>query len=142
MTMHRRPLGRGRRIAAAFAIVTLVGCLVPWSTVGGADGLPPYSDNAFVGTGLLVFLAALAMLALVSLPFTSERPIGLDRWPAYLIVVVVAFVGFIVRLAALIAEGPLDALRPDHAPGLVIVAIGIVGLGRAVLEIHHEPEPR
>ena len=140
--MHRRPLGRGRRIAAVFAVVTLIGCIVPWSTVGGADQLPAYSDNAFVGTGLLVFLAAMAILALVSLPFTSERPIGLDRWPSYLVVVVIGLLGFLIRIAALIAEGPLDAIRPDHAPGLVIVAIGFIGLGRAVLEIHDEPEPR
>jgi hypothetical protein len=140
--MHRRPLGRGRRLAGLFALVAVVGCILPWWTLGGSDGLPPVSGNAFEAVGILVFLAAMATLALVSLPFASERPIGLDRWPAYLIVLGIAVFGFIVRLAALVADGHLESIRPDHAPGLVLVAIGLIGLGRAVFEIHEEPEPR
>jgi len=139
--VHRRPLGRGRRLAAIFAIVTLVGCVLPWWTVGGADQLPSISGNAFDGAGILVFLSAMATLAIVSLRFASERPVEIDRWPAYLIVVGVGVVGYVIRLAALIAMGPLEALRPDRAPGLVVAAIGLIGLARAVFEIHEEPEP-
>jgi hypothetical protein len=140
--MHRHPLGRGRRLAAASAIVLLLGCLLPWWTVGGSDGLPPISGNAFEASGILVFLAALATLALVSLPFASERPIGLDRWPAYLAVLGLALVGYVLRVFGLIVEGPLGSLRPDRAPGLYIVAIGLAGLARAAFEINQEPEPR
>ena len=60
-------------------------------------------------TGILVFLAAMAVLALVSLRFASERPVELDRWPAYLVVLGVGIVGYVIRLIALIAMGPLEA---------------------------------
>jgi hypothetical protein len=139
--MHRRPLGRGRRLAALFALVTLLGCFLPWETLGGDDNLPAYVANGFQSSGILVFLAAMATLALVSLPFASERPVGLDRWTAYLIVLAVGSLGFAVRLVALAGDG-LGAIRPDHAPGLIVVAIGLIGLARAVFEIHEEPEPR
>ncbi|HYU49066.1 MAG TPA: hypothetical protein VEO91_03925 [Candidatus Limnocylindria bacterium] len=140
--MHRRPLGRGRRLAAASAVILLVGSLLPWWTVGGTDGLPPISGNAFEASGIVVFLAALATLALVTLPFASERPVALDRWPAYLIVLGLAVIGYVLRVAGLILEGPLASLRPDRAPGLYIVAIGLAGLARAAFEINQEPEPR
>ena len=140
--MHRRPLGRGRRLAGLSAFLIVIGCILPWWTLGGADGLPPLSGNAFEAAGILVFLAAMATLALVSLPFASERPIGLDRWPAYSIVFAIGLVGFVLRFAGLIGDGHLEAIRPDHAPGLVIVALGLVGLARAVFEIHEQPEPR
>ncbi len=140
--MHRRPLGRGRRLAAASAVVMLVGSLLPWWTVGGADGLPPISGNAFEASGILVFMAALATLALVTLPFASERPIAVDRWPAYLIVLGLALIGYVLRVFGLIVEGPIESLRPDRAPGLYIVAIGLAGLARAAFEINQEPEPR
>jgi hypothetical protein len=140
--VHRRPLGRGRRLGAIFALVTVVGCVIPWWTVGGTDQLPAISGNAFEGAGILVFLAAMAVLALVSLRFASERPVELDRWPAYLVVVGVGIVGYVIRLIALVAMGPLESLRPDRAPGLVVTAIGLIGLARAVFEIHEEPEPR
>ena len=139
--MHRRPLGRGRRLAAVSAIVLLVGSLLPWWTVGGADGLPPMSGNAFEASGILVFLAALATLALVTLPFASERPMAVDRWPAYLIVLAMGLLGYVLRVGGLIVEGPLESLRPDRAPGLYIVAIGLAGLARAAFEINQEPEP-
>ena len=42
MTMHRRPLGWGRLLAAAAAIVILVASFLAWYTAGGdAGGLSP-----------------------------------------------------------------------------------------------------
>ena len=35
MTMHRRPVGRTRLLAAIGALVTLAGCFLPWWTRGG-----------------------------------------------------------------------------------------------------------
>jgi hypothetical protein len=107
--------------------------------LGGGDGLPAYTSNAFEGAGILVFLSAAAILALVTLPFTSERPIGLDRWLSYLITLAVGFVGLVLRLAVLLGDG-LAAIRPDHGP--VVTALGLIGLAWAVFEIHEEPEPR
>ena len=78
--MHRRPLGNGRRLALIGAIVLVVGCLLPWYTVGGNGGLPELAMRAFDGTGIALFLAALATLALIALPYAAgDRPLGVDR---------------------------------------------------------------
>jgi hypothetical protein len=75
--MHRRPLGNGRRLAMIGAIVLIVGCLLPWYTVGGDGGLPQLTMRAFDGTGIASFLAALATLALIALPYAAgDRPVG------------------------------------------------------------------
>jgi len=37
--MHRRPLGRGRQLAALAAAVIVIACLLPWWGFGGGDGL-------------------------------------------------------------------------------------------------------
>ena len=79
--MHRRPVGRSRLLAAIGALVVLAGCFLPWWTFGGAD-LPAFSGNAFDSTGILVFAAAIATLALVTLPYASERPVHADSWRA------------------------------------------------------------
>jgi hypothetical protein len=129
-------------MAAMFALVLLLGCVLPWWTIVVADGLPPTTGNAFESTGILVFLAAMAVLALVTLRLASERPLEIDRLPAFLVVLGLGLLGFVLRLLGLFASGPLDQFRPDHAPGVFIVIVGLVGLGRAVLEIYQEPDPR
>ena len=64
MTMHRRPVGRTRVLAAIGALVALAGCFLPRWTPGGNEGLPVYSGTAFELLGILVFAAAIATLAL------------------------------------------------------------------------------
>jgi amino acid transporter len=129
-------------MAAMFALVVLVGCVLPWSTIVVADGLPPTSYNAFRDTGILVFLAAMAVLALVTLRLASERPLEIDRLPAYMIILGVGLLGFVLWVLGLFASGPLDQFRPDRAPGIYVVIIGLAGVGRGILEIYQEPDPR
>jgi hypothetical protein len=137
--VHRRPVGRGRTIAALSAIVLLVGSVLPWYTAGGADGIPAASGNAFEGAGIVVFLAALATLALVTLPYAAgDRPVGFDRWPWFAIVWLAAVVAFSLRVADLAGQGVLGL--PDRAPGLWLTAAGLIVLGRAVYEIWAEPD--
>jgi hypothetical protein len=137
--MYRYPVGRGRWLAAIAGVIILVGCLLPWYTVGGQTGLPPITGNAFESTGILVFLAGLATLALVTLPYAAgDRPVGLDRWPPYLIILLVGLVGVLLRLPDLIG----DANRiwpPTRSPGLWLVAIGLLLLARATFEISQTP---
>lgn len=140
--MHRFPLGRGRWLAGASAIVILIGCVLPWYTVGGTiGGLPPYTGNAFESSGILVFLAALAVLALVALPYAAgDRPVALDRWPPYLIILIVAILAYVLRLADIVNRVGLQT--PDRAPGLWLVALGLIGLARATFEIAQTSERR
>jgi hypothetical protein len=137
MTPHRRPLGRGRLIAAISALVILAGSFLPWFRVAGVDGIPPIEGNAFDGTGLFVFLAASAALALVALPFAAgDVPVALDRWWAYAVVATVAVGGLLARAVEIAVEsGELEVMFPDRAPGIWLAAVGAIGLCLATAEL-------
>jgi hypothetical protein len=139
MTMHRRPVGRGRLLAAGSAIVILVGSLLPWYTFVGDLGRNAF--RPFDGSGILTFVAALATIALVALPYAAgDRPVSIDRWLAYLLLAVIAWVG--------LAFWPWDFLEvpagflPDRAPGLWLAVVGTIGLSRAAFDISREPPRR
>jgi len=138
MTLHRHPLGRGRLVAAISALIMLAGCVLPWFRAGGEDGIPAIEGNAFEGPGILVFLAALATLALAALPYAAgDRPLAIDRWWAYGAVAAVAAVALVARVAGIAAEsGGLLTMLPDRAPGLWLAAAGVVGLFFATAEIY------
>ena len=44
MTMHRRPLGRGRTLATAAGILIVLGCVLQWWQVGGTPAITPLND--------------------------------------------------------------------------------------------------
>lgn len=147
MTMHRRPVGRARLLAAAGAAITLIGCVLPWWTVGGGPNqITQLSGNAFDSTGILVFVAALATIALVTLPYARERPVRADRWSSYAVVVALAALAFLYRLLdlalshALAFDAPSDVIT--RIPGLWITAIGLVVMGRAAFDMAQAPHER
>lgn len=142
--MHRRPVGRARWIAALAAIVILAGCVLPWYTAGGNRDLPAIPIHAFDGSGILVFVVALAVLALVALPYASDAPVAVDRtlsWVVLLAVGVLGFGLFIVEHLHLIA-GDVHGAFPDRAPGLWLAGVGLIVLARGVLEIHETSHAR
>ena len=137
--MHRRPIGRGRTLGIVSALVMLVGCVLPWYAVGGGSNLPIRQLNAFSGSGILVFIAALATLAVVALPYAAgDRPVAIDRWPAYLLFAVAAWVGIVYWVLSLVGD-TAPGLFPDRAPGLWIAVLGTVTLSRAAYDIGREP---
>lgn len=141
MSLQRRSLGRGRLIAAGSAVLVLVACLLPWFRAGSPEaGIPSVEGNAFGGAGILTFLAALAVLALVALPFAAgERPVAIDRWWAYALLAFVAAAGIVLRVAGVQADiGTLEAFLPDRALGLWLAAAGTVGLAVGTTEIRGE----
>jgi hypothetical protein len=136
--MHRRSLGGGRRLAAFGAIVLVVGCLLPWYQLGGDGGLPERVYRAFDGTGLLSFLAGLATLALVALPYASgDRPVGIDRPIAFTLLAVAALLGVVLWLP-FVFEAP-EGLLPDRAFGYWVSVLGAILMCRAAYEIATEP---
>lgn len=146
MTMHRRPVGRSRRLAAIGALIALAGCFLPWWTRGGSDGLPPLSGTAFEGMGILVFAATIATLALVTLPYASERPVSADRWTSYALIAAAGWLGFVYRVIELAGLGAFSFSEPadivTRIPGLWLSLIGLVILARATYEMLQEPRLR
>jgi hypothetical protein len=135
-------MGRGRRLALVSAVVILVGCLLPWFTAGDpSSGLPVAQGNAFEASGIVVFLVALATIALVALPYAmGDRPLGADRWPLYLALLGIGVAAFVLRLLDLVTRVP--GLLPDRSPGLWLVASGLILFAFATYEIAREPERR
>lgn len=144
MTMHRRPLGQGRTLAAMGGVLLIVGSFLPWWQVGGGEALPTVQGNAFEGAGILVFLAGVATLALVALPYAlGDRPTGLDRSLSFALLAVLGWVGLLWRLFDLLLAGAFTFEEPmqvfTNGPGLWVVALGLVVLSRAVYQIAREP---
>lgn len=138
--MHRRPLGRGRTLVVLAAVVMLVGCVLPWFTFAGDLPVTPY--RAFDGSGILVFVAALAALALVALPYAAgDRPVAADRGLAYLLVALVALVGVVIWPIDLVGDYAAGLL-PDRAPGWWIALGGLALFARATFDIFQEPARR
>ena len=146
MSMHRRPVGRARLIAALGALVILVGSALPWWAVGGSDGLPMLSGNAFAGMGIVVFVVALATIALVTLPYATERPVGADRWPAYTLLTVLGWAALALRILDLWSLRAFDFKSPAEAvtngPGLWVVGLGLAMLARSAFDIWQQPPGR
>jgi len=141
--MYRRPLGGARRLAILGAVLAIAGALLPWYRVGGGGGLPPIELHSFDTTGIMTILAALATLALITLPYASERPVAADRGLFFGILAIVALAG--VGLMPFVKEGILAApegLLPDRAYGWWIAAVGAIILARAAFEIGQEPPRR
>jgi hypothetical protein len=138
MSLHRRSLGRGRWVAAVSAVVIVVGCVLPWFRAGGAEGIPALEGNGFFGTGILAFLAALATLALVALPYAmGDRPVAVDRWWVYAALAVTAAVGLLLRSVGIALDsGGFGTMLPDRAPGVWLAAAGVVGLAFATAELY------
>ncbi len=136
--MHRRPVGRGRTLAVLSAIVMVVACILPWYGVGGGSGLPSYDFRAFDGSGILVFVAALATIALVALPYAAgDQPVSVDRWLAYFFLAVVAVIGVAIWPVDLLGDFA-SGLLPNRAPGFWLAIAGVIGLCRAVYDIARE----
>ncbi|HET8784214.1 MAG TPA: hypothetical protein VFM38_01160 [Candidatus Limnocylindrales bacterium] len=148
MTMHRRPLGGGRTMAAIGGVVILVGCVLPWWKLeqpGG--GLPPLSGNGLEASGILAVLAGVVTLLLVALPYAvGDRPTPIDRWEAFAALAVIGWVGLGWRVVELLSLGAFHFSEPlavfTNGPGLWITGIGLAILSRAAYVMTREPHYR
>lgn len=131
--MTRRALGRGRLIVVLGAIVCLAGVVPPWWTLARTNA-ESLSGNGLESAGIIVFLAALAMLAVVTLPFaTRDGDATLDRPAIYVLLASVAVVSFLLRLVEINGFGGLGL--PMQAPGLWLTGIGLLVIVWGVADI-------
>lgn len=138
MTMQRRPMGNGRRLAAFAALVIAAACFLPWWQSASDGGLPALSGNAFDGSGVIVFFVGLAVIALLALPYAAgDVPVFLDRSLSFLILTVVGWLALAIRVIDL-ATTNAEAILPTRGYGLWIAAVGLVLLSRAAYDIARE----
>jgi hypothetical protein len=140
--MYRRSLGPGRRLALVAALLLVVGSVLPWYQIGAGEGtLPAIVYRAFDGSGILCFLAGLATLALLALPYAmGERPAPLDRGISFGILAVLALLGIILWIPQVLAN--VAGLIPTQSYGFWMTAVGAILLARAAFEIYLSPDRR
>jgi len=120
----RRALGRGKLLIVGGAIAALAGLLLPWWIVV-RTGVTPLSGNGFQGAGIIVFLAALGLLALVTMPFTSrDGQSALDRPAVYTAVAIAAIGAFLLRVYEISQFGGLGL--PTESLGMWITGAGLL----------------
>jgi len=137
----RRGLGRGRTLIAIGAILSATATFLPWVTAAGAVRDPrPY--DGFIGPGGIMFLAAVAMLAIIVLPYTTRtRRAAIDRAIVYLALLVVGVGALAVTVLDLVAIEGNKSLAPLDAPGLWLAIAGMALATWGVLELFAEKPP-
>ncbi len=142
--MYRRSLGSARRLALIAGVLLAVGSILPWYQQGGATGeLPSRIYTAFDGTGFASFLAGLATLALLALPYAmGDRPAPLDHWISFAALAVVAILGVVLWVPTSGALADPSGLLPTRAYGFWIEVVGAVLLARAAFEVFLSPDHR
>ncbi len=133
--MTRRGLGRGRLLVGLGAIVALISMPFDWFKVGGqVTSITPVSGNGFEGTGIVVFVAAVALLAVLVLPYASRH--GRSAWDrpvTYLLLTGLGIAGLLLRVFQLVGEGIIGT--PDRAPGLYVAGAGMLIVAWGVAEM-------
>lgn len=108
-----------------------------WFKVGGVV-LAAETANGFDGSGVLMFMAAVVMLALIVLPYTTRSgQFVLDRPVAYAALLLLALAGLVSEVLRLLGtEG--SSLTPLDAPGLWLAIGGMAMVTWGVLELFAE----
>jgi hypothetical protein len=145
--MRRRPLGRGRTMAAISGPIIVLGCVLPWWQVGGTPGIPMQVGNGFAGSGIVVFLVGIAALALVALPYAAgDRQVALDRPLSFALLALAGWIGFGWRILDLALIGAFQFSQPaqlvTNGPGLWVTALGLGVLARGAYVMTSEPAYR
>jgi hypothetical protein len=142
--MYHTSASRGRWIVAIGAILVVGSCFLQWWEIGGESGLPRQSSIGFgsmTGGVFPMFLAAVATLLLITLPFASEKPVAIDHPLSYLLLLLVIVVSYGLCVAVLAQKG-LVPFPPQIGPGFWLAAVGILVMVRGAFELFEERRRR
>jgi hypothetical protein len=141
--MQQLSATRGRWIVTLGAIIIVGSALVQWWTIGGGPNELPAQSGVGISDGrvFVMFLACIATLLLVTLPFASETPIPLDNPVAYLGLFAVALGTYVWRVAIL-AQAAMVPWPPTRGIGMWLAAVGLGLLARGVFELFEERRRR
>ena len=134
--MNSNTAGRGRLVVAAGAILLIAACFLQWWQTDGGPGLPELKDIGISdGRVLLIFLAATASLFLLTLPLASESPVAIDHPLSFVGLLVVAAIGFVLRLVSFAQQSYTFPFPPLRGPGFWLAALGLLIFARGVFEV-------
>lgn len=136
----RRGLGRGRTLIGIGAVIAIIGIPLPWLKVGGVV-LSAETANGLQGPGVLVFLAAVAMLAVMVLPFAVKSGQSvLDRTSVYLALLAVGLVGLSLAVLDILGTDGASAALSD-VPGVWLAGVGMSLAAWGVAELFAQRGP-
>jgi hypothetical protein len=122
--MNRRALGRGRLLVVIGALVTLAGMIPTWWKLPRTNAAA-LSGNGLEGAGIIIFLGALALLAVVTLPYaTRDGDSALDRPASYVLLALTTVGALLFRIFEISRFTSLEL--PTAAPGMWISGVGLV----------------
>jgi hypothetical protein len=137
--MTRRALGRGRRLIALGSLLVLAGMLPAWWHLARTNATA-LSGNGLESAGIVIFLCALALLALLVLPYaTRDGDSALDRPASYVVLSLVAIAAFLFRVYEISGFTALEL--PLGAPGLWLTGVGLLVVAWGVADILTERPP-
>jgi hypothetical protein len=137
--VKRRALGRGRLLIIVGALITLVGLIPTWWMLGGTVTLRQ-SGNGFSGVGIVIFLAALALLFVITLPYARrDGESALDTPLVYVALATVAIGAFVWRAYEIFQVGGLGL--PPASIGVWVTAIGLLVVVWGVGDVFTEKPP-
>jgi hypothetical protein len=121
-------MGRGRMLVAIGSVLAIIGAFLPWTHFGGAEfGLPADTRNAFDGAGVLTFIAGVALLAILLLPYASSSGrSSLDRWVSYVLLAGLMVLGTLLELYQLFSSGAFKPLPPLDVLGMWLGILGTI----------------
>jgi hypothetical protein len=133
----RRGLGRGRSLIALGSVLVIGSIPLAWLRAGGT--ILEVSDSTGLGGGaaiLAMFVAAVAMLAIMIVPFTTRSgTFWLDRGATYVVLLAVGLLGLASKVLELLRTEGSVSLAPLDAPGLWLAVAGMALVAWGVLEI-------
>jgi hypothetical protein len=137
--MNRRALGRGRLLVVIGALVTLAGMVPSWWQLA-QTGRDPLGGNGLEGAGIIIFLAVLALIAVVVLPYaTRDGDSALDRAASYVLLALMAVGAYLFRIFEISRFTSLGL--PMEAPGLWLAGLGLLIVVWGVADLLTERPP-
>ena len=137
--MNRRALGRGRILVALGALVALVGMIPAWWSLPRTNAAA-LTGNGLDGSGIIVFLACLGLLAVITAPYaTRDGDSALDRPASYVLLTLIAFSALLFRIYEISRFTALGL--PIDAPGLWLTGAGLLIVAWGVGDLLTERPP-